>query len=212
MDNFIGRLGELARVDMAESGVLASLTIAQGILESGWGKSELASQAKALFGIKATSAWTGETYAVETNECYDGVNLERVEAVFRAYDSWGESVKDHSALFSATRYAKVIGEKDYKKACRAVKEAGYATDPDYPTKLIDLIERYQLYEYDEIKEEEEMRFETVKDCPSWAHDTIQGMVDQGELSGNGTGLHLTEDMCRTFVIVENMLKRGGNVE
>ncbi len=146
--DFLALLGGLAREDMKKTGVLASLTIAQGILESGWGKSQLATKANNLFGIKATSTWTGKTYTVETNECFDGVNMTRVEAVFRAYDSWAGSIFDHSALFSAKRYEKVVGETDYKKACQAVKDAGYATDPNYPSKLIALIEQHKLYEFD----------------------------------------------------------------
>lgn len=152
--DFIAMIGDIARKDMVKTGVLASLTIAQAILESGWGRSDLAVTGNNLFGMKATSAWTGKTYTTETNECYDGVNMERVEAVFRAYDSWEESIADHSALFSASRYKKVVGETDYKVACVEVKNAGYATDPSYPTKLISIIEQYNLHEYDVVADDE----------------------------------------------------------
>lgn len=148
--NFIKKVGALASADMKKSGVLASLTVAQAILESAWGKSELATGGNALFGIKATKSWKGKVYCKDTKECYDGVNLVTVNnATFRAYDSWEESVADHSAFFKANkRYKEVIGETDYKKACEAIKAAGYATDPDYVEKLVKLIEDYELTEFD----------------------------------------------------------------
>lgn len=146
---FIERVGALAAADMQKSGVLASLTIAQAILESGWGKSGLTVKANALFGIKAGTSWKGRVYSAKTQECYDGVNFTTVTALFRAYGSWKESVADHSALLTgAARYKAVIGERDYKTACRAIKVAGYATDPQYADKLIRLIESYGLTAYD----------------------------------------------------------------
>ena len=147
--SFIERVGKLAAADMQESGVLASLTIAQAILESGWGKSGLTVKANALFGIKAGSSWKGRVYSAKTQECYDGATFTTVTALFRAYGSWAESVADHSALLTgATRYKAVIGERDYKTACRAIKAAGYATDPQYADKLIQIIESYGLTAYD----------------------------------------------------------------
>lgn len=75
---------------------------------------------------------------------------------FRAYDSWEESVTDHSAFLKANkRYKEVIGETDYKKACNAIKAAGYATDPEYANKLIEIIEQYKLTEFDGKTESQE---------------------------------------------------------
>lgn len=146
---FIERVGNLAAADMQKSGVLASLTIAQAILESEWGKSGLTVKANALFGIKAGTNWKGRVYSTKTQECYDGVNFTTVTALFRAYNSWEESVENHSALLTgATRYKAVVGERDYKTACRTIKAAGYATNPNYADKLIQLIESYSLTAYD----------------------------------------------------------------
>ncbi len=146
---FLAMVGLLAQADMQKSGILASLTIAQAILESGWGTSELATKANALFGIKADARWSGKAYSKDTKECYDGVTYTTITALFRAYDSWAESVADHSAFLLANkRYAAVVGERDYKAACKAIKAAGYATDPGYPQKLIGLIEKYGLTVYD----------------------------------------------------------------
>lgn len=152
---FISIVAPLAQTDMEKTGILASLTIAQAILESGWGSSELAKNANALFGIKATSTWRGKAYSKNTKECYDGVNMTTVKALFRAYGSWAESVSDHGAfLKSNSRYKSVIGETDYKKACAAIKAAGYATDPQYADKLVFLIEEYELTAYDIHKNKE----------------------------------------------------------
>ena len=148
--NFIKQVGALASADMKNTGVLASLTVAQAILESAYGTSGLATEGKALFGIKATKTWKGKVYCSDTKECLDGVNLVTISnATFRAYDSWEESITDHSTFLKANkRYKDVIGETDYKKACEAIKAAGYATDPQYPTKLIKLIEDNKLVQYD----------------------------------------------------------------
>lgn len=159
MNDFIKTLGAMAREDMKTTGVLASLTIAQGILESAWGKSELATSANNLFGIKKGAGWTGDVYRVYTQEFVEELATGAVEEVtvsaeFRAYEDYSGSVADHSALLLGARYGKVIGERDYTTACKAVAEAGYATDPSYSAKLIALIEQYCLYEYD--KEEDGM--------------------------------------------------------
>lgn len=155
--NFIKTVGALASADMKKSGVLASLTTAQAILEAGWGTNGLATVGKALFGIKATKSWKGKVYCKDTKECYDGVNLVEVKnTAFRAYDTWEESVTDHSAFLKANkRYKEVIGETDYKKACYAIKTAEYATDPDYAEKLIKIIEQYNLTELDRTTEKKE---------------------------------------------------------
>lgn len=99
----------------------------------------------------------GKVYCKDTKECYDGVNLVAVKSeAFRAYDSWEESVTDHSAFLKANkRYKEVIGETDYKKACNAIKAAGYATDPEYANKLIEIIEQYKLTEFDGKTESQE---------------------------------------------------------
>lgn len=145
---FIAKIGPMAQKDAQTTQILASLTIAQAILESGDGNSQLTVQGNALFGIKATSSWRGKVWTGSTIEYYGG-NRTNIIAGFRAYNSWEESIKDHSALLTeARRYRGVVGEKDYKKACQALQAAGYATDPLYAAKLISLIEAYQLTKYD----------------------------------------------------------------
>ncbi|HEO7013343.1 TPA: glucosaminidase domain-containing protein [Streptococcus agalactiae] len=126
--------------------VLPSLTAAQAILESGWGKH---APHNALFGIKADSSWTGKSFDSKTQEEYQpGVVTDIVDR-FRAYDSWDESLLDHGKFLNDnSRYKAVIGETDYKKACYAIKDAGYATASGYAELLIQLIEENNLQDWD----------------------------------------------------------------
>jgi flagellum-specific peptidoglycan hydrolase FlgJ len=147
--DFIARIGPQVSEDMRRGGVLASLSLAQAILESNWGTSQLAVKANALFGIKADGRWNGRTYSISTRE-HTGAGVITVTAKFRAYGSWEQSIADHAAFLAASsRYAAVIGERDYKKACVAIHKAGYATDPGYADKLVRLIETYGLAAYDD---------------------------------------------------------------
>lgn len=143
---FINKIGPMAAADMKKSEILASLTIAQAILESGWGKSGLTTAANNLFGIKGT--YNGQGHTCKTQE-WDGAKYITVDATFRKYPSWAESVADHSALFNRLdRYKNLRGLTDYKLACQYVREDGYATDPNYSAKLVNLIETYDLTIWD----------------------------------------------------------------
>ena len=157
---FLETLGPMATQDMRETGVLASLTMAQGIYESGWGTSWMAKNINNLFGIKAYEpGWQGKVYCRKTSKIYvnfaDAKNKlgdyykDCVGQFFRVYDSWADSVKDHSALFTTmSRYENLIGVTDYKVACRLVKEDGYNDSDGYDDMLIKIIEQYKLYQYD----------------------------------------------------------------
>lgn len=156
---FIGMIAEAAMENMRSARVPASLTIAQAILESAWGESGLAKQANNLFGIKGVGP--AGSVSMPTTEVISGVPT-KVVAQFRAYHSWGESIADHTQLILAgtrdnpTRYHGVLGS-DYRTASVEIWRGGYATDPKYPDKLIDLIERYSLDQYDDqVREEEQM--------------------------------------------------------
>ncbi|PZO93944.1 MAG: lysin [Streptococcus pyogenes] len=136
--------------------ILPSLTAAQAILESGWGKY---APHNALFGIKADASWTGKSFNTKTQEEYQpGVVTDIVDR-FRAYDSWDESILDHGKFLNDNpRYQEVTGETDYKKACHAIKDAGYATASGYAELLIQLIEENDLQSWDAeaIKNKEEI--------------------------------------------------------
>ncbi|PID93999.1 MAG: hypothetical protein CSA95_05000 [Bacteroidetes bacterium] len=135
---------KIAVKKMHEHGIPASITLAQGILESGCGKSELAVEAYNHFGIKCHKEWTGEAYYMDDdapNEC------------FRKYETPEDSYEDHS-LFLTTRdrYAFLFSYKkdDYKRWARGLKKAGYATNPEYANMLIRIIEETGLDAYDKM--------------------------------------------------------------
>lgn len=140
--NYVKKYDDIAVKEMKRSGVPASITLAQGILESDAGNSKLAREANNHFGIKCHSSWTGRKIYKDDdrkNEC------------FRVYKDAEESFKDHSDfLKNGRRYAFLFEYKitDYKKWATGLKKAGYATNPKYPRLLIDLIELYDLDKYD----------------------------------------------------------------
>lgn len=128
-------------------GVLPSITIAQAILESGWGRSYLAIKGNNIFGIKGSSRGS---ISIRTSEYINGQYIQ-ARASFRTYDDVSQSIKDHGHFLSSRgRYDKVLGAQDYHEAAKALQKAGYATDPHYANKLINLIERYQLQDFDDI--------------------------------------------------------------
>ena len=142
---YIDRYKELAVIEMHRSGVPASITLSQGVLESSSGNSRLAKFANNHFGIKCKGNWTGKTiYA----------NDDAPDECFRAYGSVLESYKDHSDFLRKNwRYHELFELKitDYKGWCHGLRKAGYATNPQYGKILINLIERYELYQYDTQK-------------------------------------------------------------
>ena len=142
--NYIERYKDIAMREMQEYKIPASITLAQGLLESGNGKSELSRKSNNHFGIKCHKDWTGKrTYHDddEKGEC------------FRVYDDPEQSYRDHSVFLSnGQRYAFLFDLKitDYKGWAKGLKQAGYATLPVYANVLIRLIEEYNLTQYDEM--------------------------------------------------------------
>jgi flagellum-specific peptidoglycan hydrolase FlgJ len=140
-EEYIATYKKIARKEMKQHGIPASITLAQGILESGNGNSELARRANNHFGIKCTKDWNGKTYYIDDdkpNEC------------FRRYRHAEASFHDHSAFLKNKRYSDLFGldREDYKGWAKGLKKAGYATNPKYPQLLINLIEKHKLYQYD----------------------------------------------------------------
>lgn len=160
---FIDKLKDSTVKGWHEHKVLPSLTIAQAILETGWGKGSIGNN---LFGIKADKNWNGKKKLVKTHEYVNGVKI-YVNAYFRDYNSIYESLEDRYKFLKNKRYSKVVGQQDYKIACHEIYKAGYATDPKYPSKLISLIEQYKLYEIDKIA----LSTKTSSTPSSWALDS-----------------------------------------
>lgn len=139
---YISKYSDMAVRQMKEHKIPASITLAQALLESGAGKSELARKSNNHFGIKCGRVWSGQTVRHDDdarNEC------------FRAYRHVKDSYEDHSSfLKSGAHYAPLFRLKitDYKEWAHGLKKAGYATDPAYAARLIAIIEDYELYKYD----------------------------------------------------------------
>lgn len=146
---FIHTITPYAKEAESIYGVRPSILIAQAALESNWGESALSKEANNYFGIKAGN--NGANYATKEYENDTWVN---VDASFRRYDSMEESVLDYAKLlyfgtdWNTDLYQGVIQASSYKEAANEIKAAGYATDPNYAEKLIQIIEQYQLYELD----------------------------------------------------------------
>jgi flagellum-specific peptidoglycan hydrolase FlgJ len=142
--NYIENYKDIAVKKMMEYKIPASITLAQGILESGNGRSELTRKANNHFGIKCHKGWDGKKVHHDDDEKHE---------CFRKYNQPEESFDDHSMfLTSRSRYADLfeLDIDDYKAWAKGLKNAGYATDRKYPDKLIKIIEDYQLYAYDDI--------------------------------------------------------------
>lgn len=140
-NQYLAKYKDVAIENMRKHKVPASITLAQGVLESGDGNSELARKSNNHFGIKCHSTWKGKkTYHDDDkkNEC------------FRVYDNVYASYADHADFLHKKRYSKCFELKitDYKGWAKELKNAGYATNPKYPKLLIKIIEDHQLYKYD----------------------------------------------------------------
>lgn len=130
----------------ATTHVRPSIVMAQAILESNWGKSQLSVEANNYFGIKGS--YQGQTYAVITHE-YDANNKPyNITDNFRKYPNRYTSILDHGELLRTQGYQAVIEAKTYQKSAQALQSLGYATDPNYAQKLINLIETYDLHTLD----------------------------------------------------------------
>ena len=174
---YIDRYKDVAIEQMKRYGIPASITIAQGIFESGAGQSELAVKANNHFGIKC-NGWSGRKSYHDDDE--------RGEC-FRAYDNAYESFEDHSKFLSSRqRYSSLFNLKkdDYKGWARGLKAAGYATNPKYADRLIEIIQLYKLYQYDKAKDYDKFLSEHTKD-----------------LSSNGQPLHSIKVFNKNYYLI-----------
>lgn len=147
---FIKAIAPEAQAMQNQYHIKASITMAQAILESNWGTSKLASQYHNLFGIKGT----GENSRLMTTKEYTKGKWIVIKDRFKVYPSWSASIKDHTQLmlngtqYKKENYQRVIDAKNYREAAQALQDANYATDPDYASKLINVIKTYHLDKYD----------------------------------------------------------------
>lgn len=164
-DQYVQKFAPYAVEEMEKYKIPASITLAQGLLETGGGQSRLAQEGKNHFGIKCKEDWTGKTMKHTDdapNEC------------FRVYEDPKQSYEDHS-VFLATRkyYTKLfdLNPKDYKAWAHGLKKAGYATNPRYAYILIDKIEKYKLYEFDNTTKDE-VYYAILKLYPNLNNDEV----------------------------------------
>jgi len=142
ISDYVLQYKDIAMGNMKKYGIPASIILAQGILESGAGRGDLAVDANNHFGIKCHKDWLGESVRHDDDSAQE---------CFRKYKEASESYRDHALfLVGKNRYATLFTyeKDDYKAWAKGLRAAGYATDPNYPDKLISYIERYNLHQYD----------------------------------------------------------------
>ena len=228
---FIKTVGPLATADMKKTGVLASVTIAQAILESGYGTTDLARNASNFFGMKCSlsgntwaSAWDGVSkYTKKTAEQKADGTVYYVTADFRKYPDIETSINDHSLYLvgakngSKLRYEGLVGETDPKTAAQIIKGGGYATDATYVDKLCNIIDRYDLTQYDV---QEEVRDMNIVKQYSVNNDCYKANVNKADsryttFQNRGPrGLMLHSVGCpqpKARVFANTWNKSGGNV-
>ncbi|WP_165622576.1 glucosaminidase domain-containing protein [Streptococcus equi] len=198
----VKKAGALFTADQKKSGILASVSMAQFILESGYGKSELAQNANNCFGMKTSlsgNTWSGSTwdgkskYTKKTQEEYTKGQMTTITADFRKYSCIEDSIADHSAYLlgakngSKLRYDGLKGCKDYKKAAQIIKDGGYATSSTYVANLCSIIEKWNLTQFD-VKDSTPAPADSVKTFPATPF-TVRVIIDnlnyRSEPSMNG---------------------------
>ena len=206
----IARVGSLFTADQKKSGILASVSLAQFILESGYGKSELAQNANNCFGMKKSlsgntwsgSPWDGKsTYTKKTQEEENG-KMVTITADFRKYNCVEDSIADHSAYLlgakngTSLRYNGLKGCTDYKKAVQIIKDGGYAISSSYVSNLCSIIERWNLTKWDAV-----VNTASADSCPFLVRVSIN---DLNIRKGAGTNYARTGKYTGTgvFTIVE----------
>jgi flagellum-specific peptidoglycan hydrolase FlgJ len=211
--NFISEIAPHAQRISKEFNILPSLIIAQAIHESNWGKSGLATKGKNLFGIKGN--YHGQSITMPTWEHYNGKDV-KINAAFRKYPGWYESLCDLAYLYcngvswDRKKYHAVIGETNYKKAANAVHKAGYATDPNYASKLIRTIESNNLTKFDGEDEEEMLKekFEPIehKDLSPGQRAAVDRLIKIKAVAPN---YKPSEIDLTTISIIDSAFKNSG---
>ncbi len=199
--HFVRTMGSFARAEMYKNDILASLKVSQAIYESGWGESTFGTTAKNLFCIKAYSSWKGKVFDRVENIIYANLDDYRIisganfgGSSWRAYDSWIDSIADHTALLSSGTYAQIgiPGMFDYEEAAYAVVDAGYTNDYGYSRNVIRIIEDYNLTKYDDITPNE--------------HGVIAIEMDHAEaFVGPGGAYTLSTDIISEEAVTEQLV-------
>ena len=191
---YIYKFAPIAQDEMRQFQIPASITLAQGILESGVGFGRLAVEGNNHFGIKCHRGWNGGKMYHD-----DDVKGE----CFRTYNDPAESYRDHSVFLSGRqRYAFLfkLNKKDYIAWAKGLKKAGYATDPKYPKKIISIIERYELYKYDSKKGAKIVKNEKI--------DTVISKNKKNYIHRVEVGDTLYSIACKYSISVDDIVKEN----
>lgn len=208
-ERYIQQYSGMAVDQMKRYGIPASITLAQGLLESAAGQSRLAKEANNHFGIKVSGYWTGP-YIVKSDD--------RPDDKFRVYSSPAESYEDHSKfLRSGKRYASLFDLKktDYKGWAHGLKKAGYATSPTYAQALINMIDKYNLHAFDkarhhESREERHERKEEAKLQQRTNGHTIRRCNGQYYVIALDGDTY--DSLAKTFKVKESKLRKYNDVD
>lgn len=147
--SFLNSIKDGAEKTFNQYKIFPSVTMAQAILESGWGQSDKALKCKNIFGIKAGVSWNGPTMELPTKECINGQYVDTT-ALWRVYSNIGDSITDHGAFLQKSNYVEsgVLTASNYVEQSNALYKGGYATDPLYAQKICSIISRLDLWKYD----------------------------------------------------------------
>ncbi|MDB5032306.1 glucosaminidase domain-containing protein [Mucilaginibacter sp.] len=209
--SYIDRFKTIAIQEMNLYGIPASITLAQGLFESGYGNGDLARIANNHFGIKCTSDWKGKSYYKDDDQQND---------CFRVYDKAEDSYRDHSEFLKRKRYAALfeLDKNDYQGWANGLKQAGYATNPKYPQLLIGVIEKYHLDQYDrpegeiqKIKREDRVLAQIGQNIGKSIKDSLVQSTPTNKLYTIKTGDTLY-NISKRFGLTVDELKALNNME
>ena len=191
--NYIDEYKDIAIEQQRRHGIPASITLAQGLLESQAGQSRLATAGNNHFGIKCTG-WAGDTIRHDDDE---------LQECFRSYASAAESYNDHSLFLKRKRYEPLyaLDITDYKGWAQTLKKCGYATDPKYPEKLINIIETYELFQYDDSRYQALARTEETTEPAAKPAKKVQQMGSDAQLESE------VEDMLAAEIGQQHVVRR-----
>lgn len=191
---FIEKIAPLVQAEnkKREYPLFSSVVIAQAACESAYGQSKLMMKANAIFGIKATENWNGKIYNSKTQECWDGSTYTNITAYFRAYNTIEESISDYFDLITKnTRYRKACIAENPRECITAIKNGGYATDPNYIETIMSIINNNNLTQYDNTINIEQI-----------ACDVINGKYGNGEERKNKLGALYEEVQKKVNELIE----------
>lgn len=205
-DNFINALWPIIEkvgneLDMSD--VIKQVCLSQAALETGYGSSSLMIKAHALFGIKASKTWKGKVYSAKTNEVYAGIE-QTVSATFRAYDTIADSVRDYFKLLQGKRYKEALTAKTVEDAVHIIVKGGYATDPRYAEKVINIYKQVIVGAIPVVKSNVEQAKPASDDIDKLARDVLKGKYGNGVQRKKLLGTNYTAVQHRV-----NILLRGG---